>query len=299
MIDHTRLAADFCESIRKHLTTAQLAAVNLRNAAETDPAIDHVHDFIGDANECMYDALQKQHATFIDVDNLDTTWRRARLANYQLRRVLVACEFSRIVSDRIAAYGHSVISCDIIPAESPGHHYIGDVRDIVNDGWTDMLAFPPCTFLCNSGVKHLVRNGQRIDPARWQSMQEGAEFFRDLGAASIERIARENSIMHKYAVDIIGRRQDQIIQPHEFGNDASKQTCLWLNGLPVLLKDAAQYIAPRMVMWRGKLRKRWANQSPCGADSTPPSVDRWKIRSRTHAGIADAFAAQWFNPLEI
>ncbi len=287
MIDHTRLAADFSESIRSHLTAAQLVAVNLRNAAETDPNVDHVHDFI-DANDCMYDALEKQGLTFTDVDSLDTTWRRARLANYQLRRVLVACEFSGITRDKIAAYGHSVISCDTLLTENPGIHYCGDVRDILYDGWTDLLSFPPCTYLCGSGAKHRANN-----PERWQKTLAALDFVDDLMAAPVDRQMLENSVG---IISTLRRKPEQIIQPYEFGNDASKRTCLWLDNLPQLIKDAALYVAPRIIEYRGKLVKRWANQSPCGADATSPGPDRWKIRSRTHSGIADAFADQWFNP---
>jgi hypothetical protein len=288
MIDYDRLAADFSESIRSHLTAAQLAAVNLRNSAETDPHVDHVHDFI-DANDCMYDALEKQGLTFTDVDNLDTTWRRARLANYQLRRVLVSCEFSGIVRDRIAAYGHDVISCDILPTENPGKHYVGDVRDILYDGWTDLISFPPCTYLCGSGAKHRVNN-----PERWAKSMAALDFFDIHDTAPVERKCTENSVG---LISTLRRKSDQIIQPYNFGNDASKRTCLWLHKLKKLVADPSQYIAPRIIEYRGKLVKRWANQSPCGADKTAPGPDRWKIRSRTHTGPADAMAAQWFNPL--
>jgi hypothetical protein len=291
MIDHTRLAADYCEEIRKKLTAAQLAAVNLRNSCERDPEVDHLDDFI-DSNDCMDAALRKQNLTLMTAhESVVKTQARARHANYQLRRVLVACEFSGIARDRIAMQGHDVISCDILPTETPGKHYTGSVLDIINDGFTDLLSFPPCTYLCGSGAKHRKNN-----PARWAKTLEALEFFDALDTAPIERRATENSVG---IISTLRRKPDQIVQPYEFGSDASKRTCLWLHGLPKLIDDIANHVAPRLIEYRGKIVKRWANQSPCGADATPPSPDRWKIRSRTHTGIADAIAAQWFNPLEI
>lgn len=291
MIDHVRLAADFCESVRATLTVSQLAAVNLRNADETDPDVDHVHDFI-DANDCMANALTKQGESFMTApQTINTTWRRARLANYQLRRVLVACEFSGVLRDRIAAHGHDVISCDTLETESPGRHYCGDVRNILYDGWTDLLSFPPCRYLCGSGAKHRKNN-----PARWVKSMAALDFFDDLDTAPIERRCTENSVG---MISTLRRKPDQIIQPYHYGDDASKRTCLWLHNLPKLIDDAVNHIAPRIIDYRGKLVNRWANQSPCGADSTPPSADRWKIRSRTKPGVADAITAQWFDPLAI
>lgn len=208
-------------------------------------------------------------------------------------RVLIACEFSGVVRDAFIRAGHDAMSCDLLPTESPGPHYQGDVFDIINDGWDLMIAHPPCTFLCNSGVKHLVRGGKRIDPERWVSMREGAEFFRDLGDAPIDRIARENPILHKYAVEIIGRRADQYVQPYEFSHDHSKKTGFHLDGLPPLEKDPAQFVPGRDVIYKGKKVKRWANQSPCGADSMGPSADRGHKRSGFFTGLADAMADQW------
>ncbi len=298
-LDHDRLAADYCAAIRSQLTDAQILKVNTLNAAEHDSSVDHVHDFT-DANECMMEALTKQNQTLLDCGpETDATWRRCRDHNYQLRRVLIACEFSAIARNAVAAFGHDVISCDTLPTEQPGKHYQGDVRDIMNDGFTDILAFPPCTYLCNSGVKHLVRNGVRIDPQRWQDMRDGAEFFIDLGAAPADRIMRENPIMHCYAKEIIGRGPDQYVNPYQYGHDHSKKTGLYLDGLPLLTNDPADHVAPRIITYRGRKVKRWSNQSPCGADATPPSSERWRIRSRFFAGIANAMAAQWFNPLTI
>ena len=294
-LDVRRLAADFSEAVRVAHTETQLRAIIERNAAETDPQIDHVHDYI-DANELMARAVALQGAyDWCDVAReIDSAWTKARLSGFALRRVLVACEFSGIVRDAFAERGHSVMSCDLLETESPGPHYIGDARDVMNDGWHLMIAHPPCTFLCNSGLKHLRRGGQDIDPERWDKMYEAAEFFTDLGAADVRHIARENPIPHGPAREIIGR-PDQYVHPYEFGEDKSKKTGLWLKNLPQLTKDPAQFVAPKLVEYGGKLVKRWANQSPCGADNTPQSPERWRIRSRFFKGIADAMANQWCN----
>ena len=185
-------------------------------------------------------------------------------------RVLVACEFSGTVRDAFARSGHDAWSCDILPTEKEGNHYQGSVLDILNDGWDLMVAHPPCTYLCNSGVIWLHR-----DKERWNKMREGALFFKTLLNAKIPLIAIENPIMHKYAVEIIGRRQDQIIQPWQFGQGESKATGLWLKGLPKL--------EPTKIV-EGRVQR---------LHRLPPSKDRWKERSRTYQGIADAMAEQW------
>ncbi len=295
-LDVTRLAADYSAAVRAAHSDLELKAIRDRNESETDTEIDHVHDYI-DANDLLADAVALQLGHVDDWSGLAADMliaqQRAKAAAFQLSRVLIACEYSRTVASAFEARGHSVISCDVLPAEAPGNHYQGDVRDIINDGYHLMIAHPPCTYLCNSGVKHLVRGGQRIDPQRWEDMREGAEFFRDLGQAPIDRIARENPIMHKYAVEIIGRRADQYVQPHEFGHDHSKKTGLHLDGLPPLVKDPAQFVPGRDAIYKGKPVKRWANQSPCGADSMGPSADRGHKRSGFFTGLADAMANQW------
>lgn len=191
-------------------------------------------------------------------------------------KVLVACEYSGRVRDAFIKRGHEAISCDLLPTDSPGPHYQGDIFDIINDGFDLMIAHPPCTFLCNSGVHWLHR-----DPTRWDKMKDGAEFFKKLLNADIPRIAVENPIMHKYAKEIIGADKSQVIQPWMFGEDASKATCLWLKGLP-LLKETNVI-----------KKKRYANQTASGQNNLGPSADRWKIRSMTYQGIADAMADQW------
>jgi len=194
-------------------------------------------------------------------------------------KVLVACEYSGKVREAFRRLGHDAISCDLLPADDDSpHHYQGDVMDIINDGWDMMIGHPPCTYLCNSGVSWL----HRIE-GRWDQMREGAEFFKALWTAPIERIAIENPIMHKYAKEIIGSEQSQIVQPWMFGHAESKATCLWLKGLPCLtetdnVKDVYK-----------NLPKNQAQR----LHMLPPSKDRWKLRSETFQGIADAMAQQW------
>ena len=298
-IDVTRLAADYSAAIRAAHSEAELTAIRAGQVVEVDPAIDHAHDFV-DANDCMAEALDKQLGdgwSWCDhVEAIEAAATRAKLAGWHLRRVLVACEWSGTVRDEFKALGHDAMSCDILDTEKPGKHYTGDVRDVLTDGWHLMVAFPPCTYLCNSGVKHLVRGGQRINPDRWELMQQGAEFFRDLGEAPIAERARENPIMHKYAREIVGRNADQFVQVHDYGDDASKRTGLWLDELPELVADPADYVEPRIIEYpkgSGRMVKRWANQSPCGADRRGPSADRGHLRGKTYPGIAKAMAEQW------
>jgi hypothetical protein len=194
-------------------------------------------------------------------------------------RILIACEYSGTVRDAFAAKGHYVLSCDLLPTDAPGLHYQGDVFDIINDGWDMMIAHPPCTYLSVSGM-HWTARGLR-DP---QLTEDALEFVRRLMAARIPRIAVENPIS---VISSRIRKPDQIINPWQFGHDASKRTCLWLKDLPLL--TPTDIVEPRIV--NGK--KRWANQTDSGQNRLPPSEDRWKIRSETYTGIAQAMAEQW------
>jgi hypothetical protein len=194
-------------------------------------------------------------------------------------KVLVACEYSGTVRDAFRARGHDAMSCDLLPTDAPGPHYQGDVRDILGDGWDLMIAHPPCTYLCSSGLHW----NKRV-PGRAQMTEEALDFVRLLLDAPIPRIALENPI------GCIGtriRKADQTIQPWQFGHDASKATCLWLKNLPLLTPTAV--VEPRIA--NGK--RRWANQTDSGQNRLPPSEDRWKIRSETYAGIAAAMVDQW------
>lgn len=192
---------------------------------------------------------------------------------------LVACEFSGVVRRALEARGIAAMSCDLEPAEDGGWHYRGDVRDVLHLGWDLLIAHPPCTYLCASGLHW---NGRR--PGRADRTEEALAFVRALLGAPIPHIAIENPV-GKIGTAI--RPADQCIQPWQFGHDASKRTCLWLENLPRLRPTVL--IAPRIVDGR----QRWANQTDSGQNRLGPSDDRWKERSRTYTGIADAMADQW------
>ena len=200
-------------------------------------------------------------------------------------KVLVACEYSGRVRDAFIARGHTAMSCDLLPTDVAGPHYQGDVFDIINDGWDLMIAHPPCTYLSVSGM-HWTTRGLR-DP---QLTEDALDFVQRLMDAPIAKIAIENPIS---VISSRIRKPDQIISPYQFGHDASKKTCLWLKDLPLL--TPTQMVEPRIVITpSGKPAKRWGNQCDnYGQDKLPPSADRWKLRSATYQGIADAMAAQW------
>ncbi len=196
-------------------------------------------------------------------------------------RVLVACEHTGTVRDAFARRGHEAWSCDLLPSTTPGLHYQGDARDILDGDWHLLIAHPPCTYLSASGM-HWTTRGLR-DPKLTEDALELVKMFMD---APVARIALENPIG---VISTRVRKPDQIIQPHQFGHDASKATCLWLSGLPLLAPT--QIIAPRMVNGR----PRWANQTDSGQNRLGPSEDRWAKRSATYEGIAEAMADQWGN----
>ena len=183
--------------------------------------------------------------------------------------ILVACEFSGIVRDAFIAKDHNAISCDLLPSDRPGPHIQNDLRVALNGGWDMIIAHPPCTRLCNSGVCWLHKRDL------WDEMREGAEFFKMILEADCPKIAVENPVMHKYAKEIIGRGQDFCVQPWQFGHPETKRTCFWTKGLPPLKPT-------NIVEGREQRLHR-----------LPPSADRWKIRSTTYQGIADAMAEQW------
>ena len=188
-------------------------------------------------------------------------------------RVLIACEFSGIVRDAFIERGHDAWSCDLLPTEQPGPHYQDNIFHVLTKtmyDWDMMIAHPPCTYLANSGVSWLYRK-----EGRWEKMKQGALFFKQLLEADIPKICVENPIMHKHAVKIIGRRQDQVIQPWQFGHGEQKATCLWLKNLPLL--------EPTNIVEGREQRLHYL----------PPSKDRSKLRSITYPGIAKAMAEQW------
>jgi hypothetical protein len=195
-------------------------------------------------------------------------------------RVLIACEFSGVVREAFRKRGHEAVSCDLLPAEDNSPHHIqGDVLPVLLEGWDLMIAHPPCTYLCSSGLHWNKRR-----PGRAAKTEEALQFVRELLNAPIDRIAIENPIG---CISSRIRKPDQTIQPHQYGHDASKATCLWLKNLPQL--NATKHVAPRIV--DGK--KRWANQTDSGQNKLGPSDDRWAERSRTYEGIAEAMAEQW------
>ena len=196
-------------------------------------------------------------------------------------RVLVACEYSGKVRNAFIAAGHEAVSCDLLPTDKPGPHYQGDVRNILGSGWDLMVAHPPCTYLSVSGM-HWTTRGLR-DP---QLTEDALDFVRALMNAPIERIAIENPVS---VISSRIRKPDQTIQPWWFGDNASKKTCLWLKNLPLLVPT--KIVEPRII--EGK--KRWGNQTDSGQNRLAPSDDRWKLRSETYQGIADAMAKQWGN----
>ena len=196
--------------------------------------------------------------------------------------VLIACEYSGRVREAFRALGHDAWSCDLLPADDDSPHHIqGDVKDVLRHvgDWDLMVAFPPCTYLCSSGLHWNKRR-----PERAAQTEDALDFVRYLMSSGVPRIAIENPVG---CISTRIRKPDQYVQPHQFGDDASKKTGLWLQGLPLLTPTGN--VAPRMVNGR----PRWANQTDSGQNRLAPSADRWKKRSETYQGIANAMAQQW------
>lgn len=192
-------------------------------------------------------------------------------------RVLVACEFSGVVREAFRARGHDAWSCDLLPAEDGSlFHRQVDVRALLGERWDLLIAHPPCTYLCNSGVRWLYGGkGTARDPVRWAAMEEAVKLFGLLWSTPIPKIAIENPVMHKHARQRFGFDYTQIIQPYQFGHGEIKKTCLWLRGLPALVPtNVVEGRAPRV-------------------HHESPGPNRWKNRSRTYSGIAAAMAEQW------
>ncbi len=190
-------------------------------------------------------------------------------------RILIACESSGIVRDAFAAMGHDAWSCDLLPSERPGNHIQEDVLLHLEDGWDLMIAHPPCTDLAVSGARYFK---QKQTDGR---QQRAVDFFLAFTTTHIRLWCIENPVG---IMSTTYRKSDQRIQPWHFGDDASKKTCLWLKGLP-LLKDRNRL--------PGDDRTRRANQTPSGQNKLGPSPTRAADRARTYQGIADAMAEQW------
>ena len=198
-----------------------------------------------------------------------------------MARLLVACEFSGVVRRAFAEKGWEAYSCDLLPSsDNSPYHIQGDVLKELHKGWDMMIAHPPCTYLTVANSRNWAAKAQEQD--------EAVEFVKKLLDAPINKIALENPIG---ALSTRIRKPDQIIQPYQFGHNASKSTCLWLKNLPPL--TPTRYVAPRLVEQNGKLYKRWNNQTDSGQNRLGPSENRWKERSITYAGIARAMAQQW------
>lgn len=199
-------------------------------------------------------------------------------------KVLVACEFSGTVRDAFAKRGHYAVSCDLLGTKANGNHVRWDavLAAYFEDRWDLMIAHPPCTYLCASGL-HWNDRGRG-----WRETETALQFVRTLLAAPIPMIALENP---QGCIGTRIRKADQYIQPYQFGHDASKKTGLWLKNLPPL--KPTRHVKGRIVVHNNRLAERWANQTDSGQNKLPPSADRWALRSETYKGIAEAMADQW------
>lgn len=231
-------------------------------------------------------------------------------------RVIIACEYSGRVREAFRKLGHDAHSCDLLPADdnSPFHHVV-DVKQIISDGWDLMIAHPPCTFLTiaaewayNDTQTKKIKPGTLIGVDRRNARDEALDFISFLWNSPIKKICIENP------VGVINSRLDfmptpQIVQPYDFGDDASKKTCLWLKGLDPLVptkhiegrlvccgitlpEELGKYGCPNCC-GENVAKRRWSNQTNSGQNNLPPTADRWKLRSYTYQGIADAMANQW------
>lgn len=185
-------------------------------------------------------------------------------------KVLVGCEYSGTVRDAFIALGHDAMSCDLLPTDVPGPHYQGDLRDVLDYPWDLAIFHPPCTHLSVSGARHF--EAKRMDGRQ----QSAVSFFMMLAKCDIPRIAIENPVC---IMSSLWRKPDQTIQPWMFGHGETKATCLWLKSLPLL--QPTDVVAGR----EQRVHKM------------PPSPERWKERSKTFSGIAEAMASQWGNDL--
>jgi hypothetical protein len=199
--------------------------------------------------------------------------------------VLIACEYSGRVRDAFIAKGHNAWSCDLLPTETEGPHYQGDVRNILGNQWDLLIAHPECTYLCNSGVRWLYNEDGSRNGERWGNLAQAAEFYKLLrNAAHIPKRAIENPTMHRYARELTGCFSPFALQPWEHGHKEMKRTCLELFGLPEL--RPSNRVGPPPT--DPKERTKWAV-----VHRMSPGPNRWKERSRTYEGVALAMAEQW------
>ena len=197
-------------------------------------------------------------------------------------KALIACEYSRIVSEQFAALGWDVTSCDLLPSEKPGKHYVGDVFDIIDSGWDLMIAHPPCTYLTVAGNRHIPGNVER-----WEKRLEALKFVYNLMNANIKHIAIENPIG---VISSYIRKPEQIVQPYYWGDNIPKSTCLWLKNLPKLTWDESTYIEPEYIEYNSKKNKSGKSKySVFGKLGKGHGHER----SKFFPGMAKAMAEQW------
>lgn len=194
-------------------------------------------------------------------------------------KILIACEYSGIVRDTFLDKGHDAISCDLLPTDQPGPHYQGDVLNIINGDWDMIIAFPPCTHLAVSGARWFK---QKVVDGR---QQQGIDFFMLFANHFCPKIAIENPVG---IMSTQWRKPDQIIQPWQFGDEASKTTCLWLKGLPLLQATNIVNKGEMVTYASGRTMPKWYADAWC-----LPKEQRSKLRSKTYLGIAQAMANQW------
>lgn len=220
-------------------------------------------------------------------------------------RILVACESSGKVRDAFQALGHDATSCDLLPSETIGSHYRGDVFDIIDEGWDLMIGHPPCTRLTNAGARWLVEAPKKLAPWQypadvveaysrmdaaerlsfmWKELHDGAEFYRKIRDAKIPKKAIENPIMHCHARALVNPGARQVVQPWWFGDEAFKATGFELIGLPPL-KATNKLTPPKSGTPE---HKKWS-----AVHLASPGPNRWRERSRTFPGLASAMAQQW------
>ena len=200
-------------------------------------------------------------------------------------KIAVMFERSGVVRDAFIALGFDAVSIDLLPSDRPGPHIQGDAFDHLGDGWAGALFFPDCTFLASSGLHHNMDN-----PLRAVRTRTALRDVRRLMDSPIRLWALENP---RGRIGTAVRPPDQIVQPYEFGDDASKATCLWLHGLPYLMPTGR--LPGRWVLDPddGKPVERWANQTDSGQNRLGETTNRWALRAETYPGIAAAMAAQW------
>lgn len=203
-----------------------------------------------------------------------------------MAKILIGFESSGKIRDAFTRLGHDAHSCDLLPSQSPGNHYQANIWEVLAttfNHWDLFIGHPVCTYVYGSGIHWNKRT-----PGRAEKTLQAVEDFKKLLSFPIPKMVLENPIG---VLSTLICKPTQIIQPYQFGEDASKATCLWIRGLPKL--NGTNYYPPRMV---GD-KKRWSNQTDSGQNRLGPSDDRWKERSKTYQGIADAMANQWNNYL--